>query len=128
MLRQPNPPRYPLRPTCHSVSHLLPPRNAPRVLTLCRKTRQPSYRASALWRPPLLGAPSSHFSWLKLWGALLVESLLIPPLMLYTAWSPAVLWAGVRYRKWDGRVVAVERLPPNPAAIHEVSKRCRHLL
>lgn len=53
--------------------------------------------------------PGHHFKWLYLWAALLLESLVLPLCVLYTAWTPTIQWAGVTYKKQRGKVSVVHR-------------------
>lgn len=51
--------------------------------------------------------PWTHFSFAKLWAALLLESYLLPVCMAYTLLQPHVQWAGITYRKSGGKVAVV---------------------
>lgn len=96
--RKPHSPQFPFS---HAPFPPWPPRSTPAEVLLLLRMLGPG-------RPPITPA---HFSWTKLWAALLVENLLIPFCMAYTAYSPYIVWSGVRYCKQGGKVVRAKTAP-----------------
>lgn len=99
-----------------------------------------AYTAAALWwmtgvvcalletlNPRDLGpgaALAGRFHWPRLWAGFLASNAAIPLCMAYTFATRHIEWAGVRYTRRRGRVVAVEHAaPPAPPALPPRARR-----
>jgi hypothetical protein len=49
-----------------------------------------------------------EFNWYKLWLGFFIESVMLPPCLLYTFICPYVEWGGIIYKKQDGKVTQLE--------------------
>lgn len=49
-------------------------------------------------------------TFVQLWMGFYLNNLLVPPCMLYTYLTSAVVWSGVKYEKRAGKVVSVEEV------------------